>query len=330
MGILASSTAALATTPIPPVEEMEMSTVEESTPAYISVTGTITANAEFVNIVDGDNEYDLVITENTLIYNNKGEKLTQDALTADTKISAYVNANEPAVLVMPPRYTPTVVIVETEDFGFVTVDTFYTAQDTLQLTSTQNTLRLSLEEETKIVDRNGNTFAGDLEGKDLAVFYTMSTRSLPPQTTPDLVIVLDEEVTQKSFDPDMIYNKVIVNGKEITIGTDDAAITGMVPVRAVAETLGYTVAWDQGLQAVSVGTVPMGINFNIGENAYNKARMMPFVLSKAPIKIAVDDPRYGVTFVPVDFFTEVLGATAWSEGDVLYIEAETPDFDVEA
>ena len=85
------------------------------------------------------------------------------------------------------------------------------------------------------------------------------------------------------------------------------------PIRAIAEKLGLEVAWDDGLKAVSVGTIPMGVTFNIGLNSYTKARMMPQTLSAAPI---AENER---TFVPVDFFTEILEAEVTVENGVLNI-----------
>ena len=42
----------------------------------------------------------------------------------------------------------------------------------------------------------------------------------------------------------------------------------LLPVRAICEKAGLEVLWDNSLNAVSVGTIPMGVTFNIGENSY--------------------------------------------------------------
>ena len=78
----------------------------------------------------------------------------------------------------------------------------------------------------------------------------------------------------------------------------------MVPVRAVAEALGMPVEWNDLLKAVSVGTAQMGVNFNIGTNLYNKAKMMPIELKSEPILL--ETTQGGVTYVPVEFFTDVI------------------------
>ena len=103
-----------------------------------------------------------------------------------------------------------------------------------------------------------------------------------------------------------------VNGKEIAgevVYENDIAL---YPVRAIAEAMGFEVKWDDNLQLVTVGTIPMGVGFNIGVNSYNKAKMVPQTLSSAPI--LVNDAR---TYVPADFFTTIIGATATVNGNTI-------------
>ena len=128
----------------------------------------------------------------------------------------------------------------------------------------------------------------------------MATRSIPPMAVPEVVIVLDsEEVMGEEID----FSKVKVKDK--TFDVVEKSGVDMLPVRAVSEALGLEVGWNQEFQAVTVGTVPMGVNFKIGVNEYNKSRMTPFTLEAAPVCEVTANG--GVTFVPVSFFTEVLG-----------------------
>ena len=53
----------------------------------------------------------------------------------------------------------------------------------------------------------------------------------------------------------------------------------------------------------------MGVNFRIGENKYAKSKMAAFTLSKAPVVI---DEK---TYVPSDFFTEVLEANVTDKAE---------------
>ena len=85
-----------------------------------------------------------------------------------------------------------------------------------------------------------------------------------------------------------------------------------LPVRAVCEKAGLDVEWNDGLRAVRVGIVQMGVTFNIGANKYNKAKMAAEELSAAPELI--DEKAY----LPLDFFTEMLeGKAEINENGVL-------------
>jgi hypothetical protein len=82
----------------------------------------------------------------------------------------------------------------------------------------------------------------------------------------------------------------------------------MVPVRAIAEGLGLSVTWNDESQSVKVGN---DVSFKIGEDNYTKADTA-IKLDTAPM---LKDDR---TFVPLSFFNEVLGFSAYeSEGKVI-------------
>ena len=58
------------------------------------------------------------------------------------------------------------------------------------LVASDQSLRLNLSPSTEVVTRNNQTFRGNPGGNVLIVLYSMTTRSIPPQTTPDKVIVM--------------------------------------------------------------------------------------------------------------------------------------------
>lgn len=77
--------------------------------------------------------------------------------------------------------------------------------------------------------------------------------------------------------------------------------TVMVPLREVAENqLGLKVTWKNEDRSVEIGQGPQWTSVKIGENSYFFARIAPFKLSQAP------EIKEGLTYVPVEFFTEVL------------------------
>lgn len=74
----------------------------------------------------------------------------------------------------------------------------------------------------------------------------------------------------------------------------------MLPLRAVAEALGYEVTWNNETKSVELLKGPQWTSIKIGENAYFRNRMAPAPLSAAPVIV---DSR---TLIPAEFVTEIL------------------------
>ena len=259
-----------------------------------------------------------VVFENTLVFDNTGAEV--EKLEAGMQVSVYTNANAPMTLQLPVTYRPDAVIVQTDKQGFVDVDVYNE-----EGVNSANTLS------TDKINEKGS----------FVVFYTNSTRSIPAVVNPSKVVKIEVEygaVTDPSDaenvdDNGDIYlvedknnvsgwsdvNSVVINGEK-SLDINSVFFNGsfMLPVREICENLGYEVAWDSELSAVTVGTIQMGVNFNIGVNSYNKARMMPQELSSAPIIISSDE-RGGLTYVPVEFFSEILGVEVLKDGSTLNI-----------
>ncbi|MBQ4516293.1 MAG: hypothetical protein II978_05850, partial [Clostridia bacterium] len=73
----------------------------------------------------------------------------------------------------------------------------------------------------------------------------------------------------------------------------------MLPIRAIAEELGFTVGWDSGRITLTKG--PVYVTFAIGEDGYTFARTAPMQIGQAP---ELTDEK---TYVPSNFFDEILG-----------------------
>lgn len=75
----------------------------------------------------------------------------------------------------------------------------------------------------------------------------------------------------------------------------------MVPLRELAEgQLGLKVVWNGENKSVEVGDGPQHTIVYIGKDSYYRQRMAPEELGAAP------EVKDGVTYVPVEFFTEIL------------------------
>ncbi len=104
-------------------------------------------------------------------------------LSRGMRIAAFYDGNAPAPLIFPPQFQAVAV-------------TQYRPQETVvmgyfddELTGTELSLKLNIGPRTLIRTNNGQSFHCSLENRILLVYYTNTTRSIPPQTTPRKVIV---------------------------------------------------------------------------------------------------------------------------------------------
>lgn len=308
---------------------------------YIESTYKVSAVSSFdgfkalLECTNGTDELThLTISENTLLVDNQGNKIDLNTIKEGSSVTMFHNITNPTLMVLPVRYTPDVLVLNTENDGFVKADSFSD-----ELVNSQNTLELNIDDSTVIEFANGAKMAAsadDIKNSDAVVFYTTTTRSIPAQTTPSKVIILGDATDTSMFDiadeadsdvtevpatigtPDGVildeamgvdaenYATLTVNGNKVDAHFIDSEGVTMLPIRVVAEAMGLDVKWDESRQAVSVGTTQMGVFLQIGENKYSKAKMKAAELEKAPE--LVDIGETSLTYVPVSFFADILEA----------------------
>lgn len=302
------------------------------------VDGIIKTTTDVNNKDDQNNTVNLKITDDTLVYDNLGNKKALSDLTDGSKITVFTGSYEPTPLILPVQYTANVIIINGDKEGNVNADTYLADEE--GYTNAANTLNIAAADDTKIVDKNEKEYKGDLDKNDLIVFYSVSTKSIPAQTTPTKVVVLGKnEIALKQIEaaknatpaptaapettvapevteaPQVSYAglvNVVIGDKNVSdVYAKDN--TTMVPLREVAEAAGFTVTWDAENRAVILND---GVySLKIGENSYVKGKMMPLTLSAAP-EIVND-----LTYVPAEFFAEVT-ESATVDGTSLVVTAE--------
>lgn len=185
-----------------PADESEDSMVLEPMASFISYQVTVTeVLEEFIqtttDVNDADN-YENTINyvpgEDTLVFDAQGNRLSLSDVKAGDLLTVYTGAYTPAPMIMPPQYQAEIIIIEdpeAESPVFTFADTFVAGEEGM-LVGLGNTLALNMSEDVEIVDRDGQAWEDELESMDLLVFYDVSTKSIPAQTTPLKVVVLGQ------------------------------------------------------------------------------------------------------------------------------------------
>lgn len=254
----------------PAIKDKEQEEVKNTT-NYMKATGVI---QEIEKETDGirltiENEDKMItilrINDESLLFNSA---TTNQLKLADLKkgaiVEAYYDKNKPMILIYPATVTPEIVIVKDEkDFGSVKISQF----DTNYL-SLDGELKLNMGEETPLFNQQGEAIElKDLQGKELVVFYSITTMSLPPQTPPTKVIALDdisEEIPEVTPEPEVTpgVGEIIANDHYMKNGVK------MIPLRKVAEHLGYKVLSQPKINGAHVTLQNSSFTITRGDKKY--------------------------------------------------------------
>lgn len=206
--------------------------------AFISQSGKVISISEAdetgMRVAEIDNEQGglrFVVAANTIIVNRAdGGYLTGADLTEGMEVAVVYGANSPMGMSLPPYLGQVTAVVANADAGFFAVGHFDE-----ELTDMKNMLQLNISEETNIQNLQGAKIklsAEDVKNKDALVFYDATTRSIPAQTNPSFVLILEEQAPAAEEDTD---------AKEKEAEKQDAVL---VPLRDTAEEKGYAVTWQ--------------------------------------------------------------------------------------
>ncbi len=241
------------------------------------------------------------ISEDVLILDAKTKEFVEDKdLKEGMTVRAYIHKNTPVTLSIPGQSVPSLIVInESEDTGFIDLSKYDE-----ELVNAENTLKITLMDDTLVVNESGEKVEEkDLKNRDLIVLYSISTKSIPAQAQAEKVILMDkkEELVENDAEEIKVLDKIVINEeikleKELYNNENGEA---MIPLRQIAEALGYKVEWDNKTRTATLTKGPQWSKLTIGEDNYNFAKMI-VKLGAAP------ELKDGTTFVPVMFLEEVL------------------------
>lgn len=219
-------------------------------------------------------------------------------------VTGFYEADKPMIMIYPPQYETKILAVNVKDQQ-LKADIFDE-----NLLSADKELKLNISNETQILDQAGKDYKGKIASNKLLVVYNITTMSLPAQTAPEKIIVLND--TSKETETNISLMDIVVNNKVITapaaFTTKDNTV--MVPIRAISEALGYKVFWNNASKTVTLNN---SISLTVGKDYYTFAKMAPFTLGTAPVSIK------GKVYVPLKFYQELVrvNTAAVEDGQII-------------
>ncbi len=185
--MLLSSTAAFAENAVPVDSDITISRAEQSDvqPSFVKDENLKVTGIENGTLMTTDKNGETVYihTNKAVVYTSNGTELTVADIKEGDSLTIFTRANEPTPAIVPPVYTPAVIIVNEETSMAVTVSNFRRNPDGDGYINTEKDLVIHMPEgfqENKKADN------------DYIVFYTIVTQTIPPQTTPDKLVLLEE------------------------------------------------------------------------------------------------------------------------------------------
>ena len=100
------------------------------------------------------------------------------------RVAAFYDSSLAVPMIFPLQYQAQMITV-LERNEQIALDYFNGA-----VLAQDNSLQLNIAEETRIETLNGQRFSCCIGGRTLLVYYTATTRSIPPQTTPGKIVVM--------------------------------------------------------------------------------------------------------------------------------------------
>ncbi len=151
---------------------------------YVSVIGTIInitqgndCCSQRISLRVGNGIVNFMVDSGTLVIDSR-------QLRPGMKVAAFYDSSLPVPMIFPPQYRAQIVTAlgRNEQISLNFFDRNLLAED--------RSLQLNLAGNTNIETINGQNFTCNPGGQTLLVYYSATTRSIPPQTTPRRIVVL--------------------------------------------------------------------------------------------------------------------------------------------
>lgn len=169
-----------------------------------------------------------------------GSKLSDfSSLKIGAKVTVAMDNSAPMAMSYPGQTSGAAVFIVNNDKS-VTIDKFNSDL-------VGNKVAIKIGQDTQIIDAKGTKQGeDDVMNRECLVIYGVATKSIPAQTTPDFVIILDNEQ------------------KETGTTTDEVKL---VELRKTFEGMGYSVIWTSNNEPITITNGTNSAKITIGSKA---------------------------------------------------------------
>lgn len=150
---------------------------------YIPVIGTILnisrgndCCSQMISVRTGNGIINFTINSETLVIDSR-------QLRSGMKVAAFYDSSLPIPMIFPPQYLAKIITVIGRN------ETVMLNYFDRNLIAADGSLRLNLSRNTIVKTVNGQTVTCNLTNRFLLVYYTITTASIPPQTTPRKIVL---------------------------------------------------------------------------------------------------------------------------------------------
>lgn len=154
-------------------------------PTFVPVSGTIQnispmsndCCSSMVSIRNNSGITNFVVSPSTYV-------VQETMLRPGMRVTAFYDASLPVPLIFPPQYQAVFITRQNQN------EMVFAGYFDDNLVAEDNALRLNISRSTEILSSNGQRFTCNLGGRLLIVYYTTTTRSIPPLTAPRRIVVV--------------------------------------------------------------------------------------------------------------------------------------------
>lgn len=317
----ADDTANAPTSPVIPGETVYPYTIgAEATIVEIMAKGENNTTNSVLVKTTAENPQEIILhlsDETVLMDTQTGAPVVFSALKTGEKVFVYHDAAMTRSL--PPQTHAQAILVNLPAQGspahLLTAESVTTGPDgKVTITAENGTVLVTIGKDTPISPLMTKNIVKNSDihmGTRIFAWYDIVALSMPAQAQATKVVVL----------PNIDQNEVTIVSDDIALGNGIVkdGVT-MVPIRLVAEKLGFTVSWDAKTESVILNNGTVKTNVKIGTDLYYKAAAKEDLVGmSAPTSLgAAAYTEKGISWAPAELFNLLLGTQAVTlEGSVI-------------